>query len=256
MAVQQGNTMAVLMLARVHGIDTNVRDPVRGTTALMEATVDGKASIAHLLLGAAQGLDVNARGPHGYTALLNAVSFCRDIQLVRRLLLQPGIDTNATTACGWTPLICATVHNWSRERPAVVKLLLELCPGLDVNAQDETHADTALMYAAMHGNKEVVRLLLSHPGIDPAVVNSGGHSAFYYARRFKRLGCMEAIAEHALQLARRKRLLRAWLFAARGAPAVRVIEARWLEHAYAPGGCGFKRVQTRFEQAVVPTSCA
>lgn len=56
----------------------------------------------------------------------------------------------------------------SHGKMETTKLLLEA--GAGVNIQDED-GSTALMCAAEHGHKEIVRLLLSHPEIDASMAD-------------------------------------------------------------------------------------
>ncbi len=70
------------------GSDLNVKEPTRGSTPLITATVFGKTDVAMALIEA--GADVNYQNNEGSTALHSAALFCR-IEIVRALL-EKGAD--------------------------------------------------------------------------------------------------------------------------------------------------------------------
>lgn len=125
-----------------------------GETALHSASSMGYLPLVKLLLDYSSQ-KINAREQQdGRTALLNAV-FENHRELVS-LLLSHGADPNISTIFGTTPLMYA-VEKCDTE--TVFQLLHE---GALVNEIDFLFGETALMIAAEHGSKDVVKLLIDH----------------------------------------------------------------------------------------------
>ena len=80
---------------------------------------------------------------------------CSDVQA----LLERGVNANAKTSHGWTPLHKAC---W-RRRLAVIKLLIE--KGADVNVKAK-NGETPLHEACLDGSLDVVKILIEN-GADP-----------------------------------------------------------------------------------------
>jgi hypothetical protein len=94
-----------------------------------------------------------------------------------KLLLALGADANeleCPTAYCLTPLVAAASANQS----AAVQILI--AHGADVNKKLK-RGQTALMFAAYHGDTDMVQLLLSK-GADPNV-DCDGETALSYARK-------------------------------------------------------------------------
>ena len=102
-----------------HGVDVDTPDEL-GITPLMGALVLGQIKTAEFLVN--KGADVNARDKDGYTALM--------------WIILVGSSENQTKA---------------------VEFLIN--NGADVNARDDAMGFTALMYASLTGNTEMVKLL-------------------------------------------------------------------------------------------------
>ncbi len=160
--------------------DVNTRDK-RDATPLMYASAVGASEALRLLIEAgadvnaknafdatalmwcagdtykvkmlvSKGADVNARSKQGRTPLLIAAA-SNDSYDVVKFLMDSGADVSARDSMGQTALLLATSANDT----ATIKLLLE--KNLDVNAVNRRL--TPLMYAAMNGNAEIVRTLIT-----------------------------------------------------------------------------------------------
>ncbi|KAK2734512.1 hypothetical protein FQN57_001676 [Myotisia sp. PD_48] len=163
-------------------------------TPLILAVLEGAVGIAELLLPHHSDYQINE-------ALLEACSRGK-VDIAKLLLQHPSVDINFIDLDGSTALIRAVRTNQEQ----IVKLLLT-CEHLDVNYLDEdrvsfhtpgkTCATSALGIAAKHGNDEMVATLLSHPCIEPEIVQVYGYTPFSNAvdggnlrvvRRFFALG--------------------------------------------------------------------
>lgn len=191
-ALRDGDGTTVRALARSN---SGINAPnTSGDTPLMYAAIYSNAEIVKLLIE--QGADVNAKTPTGTTALMLAVG---DLEKVR-LLLKKGADVNARSVTGRTPLLIAASRTGAGEvvklllahgADANAKDELQGIPlipaggggstalieaakirdgkaleylidaGANVQATDNSGAD-ALTAAAVYGNVENVRRLLSH----------------------------------------------------------------------------------------------
>ena len=93
------------------------------------------------------------------------------------------------------PLIFEVKHG----HPKYAVQMLDEDPKLDVNAQNDA-GFTALHYAVMHEQTEVVKRLLAHEGIKPFLRDKGGRSALKIAREEKFTGMVELLLAHPLTL--------------------------------------------------------
>jgi hypothetical protein len=100
-----------------------------------------------------RGVDVNAKGWHCKTALMEASRHGQ--REVMGLLLDKGADVEARDDFYWTALMLGS--RWGRL--AAVKVLLN--KGADVNAKDKW-GETALVMASANGHTEVAAILKSH----------------------------------------------------------------------------------------------
>jgi ankyrin repeat protein len=117
------------------------------------------------------GADVNSV-QLGRTALMCA-SMAGRASTVRYLLTR-GADPNAEGDEGGTPLrSVAMLGNPKEPRRRIVESLL--AAGANLNVRDQ-HGMTALMYAAKHGDLEMVELLISL-GADPGIRSAIGAAA-------------------------------------------------------------------------------
>lgn len=84
-----------------------------------------------------------------------------EIDKVRSLLIEKNVDPNIHDNTGSTPLITATQMNQSQ----IVRLLLDL--GANPDIADKKYQRTALSYAVLGGNIDMVKLLVEK-GSDPS----------------------------------------------------------------------------------------
>jgi ankyrin repeat protein len=151
------------------GADINARDE-QNQTALHQAASRDHTSIVKLLLE--RGADVNAKNLFGQTPLLAPVY--RGSMDIVRTLLGAGADVDARSELsGQTPLL-----SMSSGRTRIVEVLLE--EGADVNAKGEFYHETALMLAAISGNKATVQALLNK-GADVKAASTNGRTAMLMA---------------------------------------------------------------------------
>lgn len=167
LAAARGDVAAVQALLS-RGIDPNARGH-HGETALMAAAECGHAALAALLMDA--GAEAELRSKAGTTALMYAA--LNGHAGVVRTLLTRGAKTDAGEG-RLTPLMFAA----SGGHAEVAELLL--AAGADVNAR-ESHGMTALMFAADAGSLPVARALLA-AGADLKMKNTDGHTALTIAR--------------------------------------------------------------------------
>ncbi|GLV33797.1 Ankrd49 [Carabus blaptoides fortunei] len=133
-----------------------------------------KIELAKKLLESNPSL-VHSRDEDGYTPLHRAC-YNNNTEFVD-LLLSYDADIAAKTEFQWQPLHSAC--QWNNYR-CVVKLLQH---GADVNAKSNG-GQTPLHIAASHGaSYETVQLLLSHPYIQPQILNSNNETAYDIAKR-------------------------------------------------------------------------
>lgn len=133
------------------GVDVNAHGN-GGTTALSEAILQGHVDNVRMLLKAGASPNV-AVGAEKYTALILA-SFRGDSKVVR-MLLDSGADVNQLDAVGSTALMWAS----SAEKPDVTTIQMLLQAGADPAIKNRRN-ETALTWAAWNGGT---------PGLDSPV---------------------------------------------------------------------------------------
>lgn len=137
-----------------------------GTTALMQAAIEGQWEVIALLIE--KGADINAKDKYGNSAFLLAAESGHKKAVV--LLIEKGANVNAKNSFAETALMKAAANGHKE----VVSLLLE--KGADVNAKDFV-GGTALTEAAKKGcNKEVIGDLLEN-GADIKAKGRSGNAA-------------------------------------------------------------------------------
>ena len=209
-AVLLGNRSAVDQFI-AEGADVNAAED-DGTTPLMRAVHGKFTDIAQRLIDA--GADVAARNEYGVTALYLAAR-SGDAAATRALLVA-GLDANTALPGGETALMTAARSGHTdvvgvllTGKNAIESLADLLGPGAanersgyaaannagygdgdrlpaprnraDVNARERRYGDTALMWAAVAGNVDVVRLLIE-AGADVRAVDDEGVTALHLAR--------------------------------------------------------------------------
>ena len=118
-------------------------------------------------------LDTNHENPATFSEVMAAVNEDREHVGIIRLLLSHGADPRVKTSEGETLLHLAT---GSAPR---IKVLLELAPVLDVNAQDN-QGRSALHHAAASGNHATMDVLIAS-GANVKLRDFGGASTLHYA---------------------------------------------------------------------------
>ena len=97
----RGDVMAVNAFLAA-GMSPDVKDELRGETALIAAASRGDAPVAKALIDG--GADVNVRSPTGANALLRALENKKD-EVAALMLAQPSLDLNTQRADGTTALM-------------------------------------------------------------------------------------------------------------------------------------------------------
>ncbi len=161
--------------------DVNLKDE-KGGTALMYACVEGHVEVVRLLLAAKA--DVNARTAGGETALIYAAQsgLIRKMAgaLAKGILKESGIEADSKdTDAG------AKEAEAAKTTGEIVRLLL--AARADVNAGNK-QGQTALMYAAIDGNPEVVHCTARCKGQCERKERGGPDSAQDRARLPQRRG--------------------------------------------------------------------
>lgn len=120
------------------------------------------------------GGDVNLQGGSGNMTLLMWAGFTKENDIAA-LLLERNADVDVVDAnCRGTALM------WAVEAEAVdiVRQLLAKNPQLD---HRDAAGETALMYVAKNGNRQIAKMLLEK-GADPAITDLSGQKAIDHAR--------------------------------------------------------------------------
>jgi ankyrin len=152
---------------------------------LVDAVRSGDASAVRVLLES--GVDVNATTPDGATALLWAVH--TDHPELVELLLEAGADAGITNRYGVGPASLAAENG----NASILERLLEAGVYAD---QALPGGETLLMTAGRTGEPETVRTLLAH-GADPNHQEmSGGQTALMWAAANNNAAAIQLLAEH------------------------------------------------------------
>lgn len=117
------------------------------------------------------GMDVNARGSNGETALMLASVYSNDDAL--QFLIANGADLNARNNDGYSALMFVASLGGLNELELLIK------SGADLNAQNNK-GETALMLAALNDKFDAVKLLLDK-GANANLRNNRGETALRYA---------------------------------------------------------------------------
>lgn len=142
---------------------------VGDTPPVVEAARNGDEAALRVLVE--EGVDVNATAGDGSTALLWASH--RDLPESVELLIEAGADVNRANDLGATPLWAAAENGGV----AVVELLLDA--GADPN-RALRHGETPLMAAARAGSARVAQLLLEN-GANPNATGPRSQTALMWA---------------------------------------------------------------------------
>lgn len=148
------------------------------------ACASGNPALVHYLLHL--GANINARDPHGRTALFHACDNARPA--VIRCLAAHGANFNARDNDGQTPAFAA-MH----EKAATVIPLLRKY-GTDLNAADN-HGNRPLTEACREQNIRLVRALLTQ-GADPNLADKTGHTPLSLAALYHRPDIATLLLKH------------------------------------------------------------
>lgn len=130
---------------------------------LIFACERGKMKVVEFLLEQKPSwLNVNEQDRYGWTPLFYACNRGYP-EIVQKLLSVKGVDPNKPNEYQTSPLICACDKGFVQ----IVELLLDH-PDIDIYAQDDLGLN-ALMWANYRENQALVKRLLQHTRIQPAV---------------------------------------------------------------------------------------
>ncbi len=151
---------------QIPGIDINLPD-ARGNTALLSAVHQGNREIVKLLLEQ-PNINVNIQNQTNWTPLMMAV-WLNNTEIVRMFCARSDVDVNKGN------LLISAADSGSRE---IVQLLCNN-PTLNVNAYESGR--TALICAVRHGFEDIVKILLTKPGIEVDAKDEHGETALTLA---------------------------------------------------------------------------
>eukprot|EP00945_MAST-04E_sp_MAST-4E-sp1_P007839 g7839.t1 len=206
---EEGKTDVVELLLAHDKIDVNAKNN-DGQTPLWKASEYGKTDVVELLL-AHDEIDVNATNNDGDTPLYVAdneeikellkakggkmglpplldASFLGDVENVRVLLSEEGIDVNAADSHGKTPLHYAVCY----EHADIVKLLLAR-DEIKVNAK--TNWGGTPLQQASTGKTDVVELLLARDEIDVNAADNDGYTPLFQASNWGKTDVVELLLD-------------------------------------------------------------
>jgi ankyrin repeat protein len=149
-AAESGDHAAALRLASAKGVNVNATG-ADGSTAIMRAAANGDLELVRALIQA--GANVKLKNQFGTSALTEG-AIIGSAPIVEALL-KAGADPNFKTPDGETPLMAAARSG----KVDAAKALLDA--GADVNAKETWGGQTALMWAAAQSQAEMVKFLAS-----------------------------------------------------------------------------------------------
>jgi len=165
------------------GVSMNVRSRLDGSTAMLEAAVEGHTDVVEYLLD--NGIAIDEKDDNGVQALAKAATSGH--ANLCKLLISRGVSINAKDNDGWTPLLLA-VSNGQKE---VAEVLL----AMGASTENAIEHDTALSLACWHGHESIVELLCRNqihskqPGI-----------AIYRAIQKDRVNVLDILKTHGADL--------------------------------------------------------
>jgi ankyrin repeat protein len=177
-AVIEKDTVKIEQLLQ-SGVDINTQHPTSGTTVLMIASsyYYYDDMVAYLIR---KGADKNLRDNDGKTALVWAASNSLENA---KILLENGAKVNIAANDGMTPFIQASLGVSSGKVPIEMCELLRK-DGAKVNAaltRKNASGWTALHYAAVNGDIELVKYLIKH-GANVNKATAEGSSPLFLAK--------------------------------------------------------------------------
>lgn len=192
-AARQGHNDKVTSLLDF-GVDINSTD-AGNKTPLLHAACKGRSSTVAMLLDS--GADVDRRDNYGGTPLFWAV--CTAQFAVVKLLVEHGAEMSSGEAGGQSPFLRAAS---GLSKPAHADILAYFIRmGADVNEADHNGL-TGLMFAAMGGYEELMRILLAG-GVDVHRRSALGETALVMACRSGQdgqAGVVRLLVDHGAEL--------------------------------------------------------
>ncbi|MBN1271351.1 MAG: ankyrin repeat domain-containing protein [Candidatus Aminicenantes bacterium] len=134
-----------------------------------------KGHLAGVELLLQNGADIEAKTSFGHTPLLSSLRWDR-IE-VTKLLIEKGANVNPATELGRTPLIISAVEG----NAELTRLLLD--SDADISIKDHNYRRTALHFAALYGQLDIVDALLKK-GAGVNEKDAAGRPPLYYANRY------------------------------------------------------------------------
>jgi len=121
------------------------------------------------------GADIEAKTSFGITPLLSSIRW--DRVEVTKLLIRKGANVNATTELGRTPLIISAIEGNSE----LARLFLD--NDADISIKDNNYKRTALHFAALYGQLDIVDALVKK-GAHLNEMDAAGKRPLDYANRY------------------------------------------------------------------------
>ncbi|KAI3083869.1 hypothetical protein CBS147353_2013 [Aspergillus niger] len=180
----QGTTMLQLAIEKVQilhllleaGADPELESS-DGSTTINKAASQGQAESIRVLIQ--RGVNIHHRDQAGWSPVLDACGTSPNEEVVR-ILMEAGARSTDTTPGGQTPLHQAVIKG----RLDILKVLLEYCNVLDIDAQDN-EKDTALAAAVRCNELECAGALI-RAGANINQESDKGWTAFLYAVALER----------------------------------------------------------------------
>lgn len=200
-SAQKGDKELVKFLLGVPGINVNAYTTIAKNTALILATINGHEDIVQLLVQN-PSINVNMRDVYNKSALHYAIKLEHN-NIVKLLLQAPNIeinpndfkDTTIYSQRGILKFLLQNGYNFrniekslggtlfiSAAMYAPENLFTILCKEshIDINKQQSTTGDTALIKAVKRGRLNIVKILLDHHA-DVNIQNKDGYTALMLA---------------------------------------------------------------------------
>jgi hypothetical protein len=136
------------------------------------------------------GSSLEPRNGSGYSPL-HSVAYDGDLEMIQ-VLLEHGVNVNAQTTWGSTPLFMASWHNFNDPEFRVVRLLLG--HGADPNLQP-LDGETPLHRASRDGKIEMARLLVGH-GVNVKLQDRAGRTPLDIASEQQHHDIVKLLLEH------------------------------------------------------------